>query len=81
MLNLLIIEPAGTCFKGEVESVALPSRSGRFTVFPHHAPVISLLEKGDIVYRKKGSSGIDKLSVKGGVAQINENNITLCIEY
>jgi len=80
MLKLLIIEASGSCICEEVESVTIPSRSGSFTVFPHHAPLICIVSKGEILYRRKGSGSKEKHSVRGGIAHIDNNSITLCVE-
>ena len=45
---LEIVSPEATLFKGEVTSVALPGVNGEFQMLNNHAPIVSLLEKGNV---------------------------------
>ena len=39
--SLEILSPQGTVFKDEVDSVSLPTYSGRITILPNHAPLLA----------------------------------------
>lgn len=43
-----IVSPEATLFKGEVTSVAVPGVNGEFQMLNNHAPIVSLLGKGNI---------------------------------
>ncbi len=43
-----IVTPDGVLFSGEVEAVAVPGVNGDFMILNHHAPIISILQKGNI---------------------------------
>jgi len=43
-----IVTPDGVLFSGEIEAVAVPGVKGEFVILHNHAPIISLLEKGNI---------------------------------
>jgi F-type H+-transporting ATPase subunit epsilon len=43
-----IVSPEATLFKGEVTSVAVPGINGEFQMLNNHAPIVSLLGKGNI---------------------------------
>ncbi|AWM13748.1 F0F1 ATP synthase subunit epsilon [Flavobacterium sp. NRK F10] len=45
---LEIVSPEATLFKGEVTSVAVPGVNGEFQMLNNHAPIVSLLTKGNI---------------------------------
>ncbi|NHN27171.1 F0F1 ATP synthase subunit epsilon [Flavobacterium jejuense] len=45
---LEIVSPEATLFKGEVTSVAVPGVNGEFQMLNNHAPIVSLLVKGNI---------------------------------
>jgi F-type H+-transporting ATPase subunit epsilon len=47
-LNLEIIAPSKSVFKGEIKSITVPGTKGRFQVLKNHAPIISTLEVGMI---------------------------------
>lgn len=76
-MTLRIISTADIVFEGSAESVTLPGAMGSFTVLPHHAPLISTLVKGDIVYR----TGEEEHSVAtdGGLVDVNNDVVSVCI--
>ena len=53
---LEIISPQQTIFSGEVTEVFLPGAEGNFEVLNDHAPIISLLQKGEIKVTKTDGS-------------------------
>ena len=78
MLKLRIIAPDRLGFEGEVESVTLPGTVGSFTVLYRHAPIISSLEKGKIVY--KDANGQADVAVRSGFAEVRDNVLSICVE-
>lgn len=78
MLKLRIIAPDRMVFEGEVESVTLPGTVGSFTVLDRHAPIISSLESGKIVY--KDANGQTDITVRSGFAEVRNNVLSICVE-
>ena len=76
---LTIISPEKTIFKGgSVESVTVPGKKGQFTVLENHAPIISTLNKGDVVYMINNDE--HKVAISSGLLEVNKNNVTICVE-
>ncbi|WP_165041934.1 ATP synthase F1 subunit epsilon [Dysgonomonas sp. ZJ709] len=76
-LQLNIISPEKRLFSGAVSSVIIPGIAGSFGVHPDHAPLISPLKEGVITYSVRGN---DKtLDVKGGIAEVNNGVVTICV--
>jgi F-type H+-transporting ATPase subunit epsilon len=78
MLKLRIIAPDRMVFEGDVESVTLPGTVGSFTVLDRHAPIISSLENGKIVY--KDANGQTDIVVRSGFAEVSHNILSICVE-
>jgi len=78
MMKLRIIAPDRLVFEGEVEKVTLPGTVGSFTVLNRHAPIISSLEKGRIIYKDAG--GDVEVAVKSGFAEVKDNVLSICVE-
>jgi len=55
-MYLEIITPEVTLFEGEVSSVTFPGQGGSFQVLKNHAPIISLLQEGQIKMRLADNS-------------------------
>ena len=86
---LEIVSPEATLFKGEVTSVAVPGVNGEFQMLNNHAPIVSLLVKGnvkinaqDIKIQKEFISKFTKvneqtfwLPISSGTIEMNENKV------
>ena len=77
-MTLKIISAEKEEFTGDVESVTMPGVMGQFTVLDHHASMIAALGAGEIEYGAiKGDK--DSRSIKGGIADIKNNVVSVCI--
>ncbi len=47
---LEIVSPEATLFSGEISSITLPGVNGAFQILNQHAPIVSLLQKGQIKF-------------------------------
>ncbi len=66
-------------YEGNVESVSVPGSLGQFQILNNHAPIISLLEAGEVIY--KDLAGERKMkTVKGGFVEVQQNNVNVCVE-
>ena len=76
---LELITPTGKVYSGEVESVQLPGEEGRFQVLYNHAPMIAMLQKGEVkvveASHTKQSFYIDK-----GVFEVLNNQAVILAE-
>ena len=74
---LKIVSPERVIYKGEVQMVKLPGTVGQFTVLENHAPLVSTLTPGRIVY--KGAEEENSVQIRGGVVEVRDNNVVVCI--
>ncbi|WP_338409060.1 F0F1 ATP synthase subunit epsilon [uncultured Flavobacterium sp.] len=86
---LEIVSPEATLFKGEVTMVSLPGVNGEFQMLNNHAPIVSLLIKGNvkitaqnIQIEKEFVSKFNKvneqtfwLPINSGAIEMNENKV------
>ena len=78
-MQLIIISPESTIYKGNVNSVTVPGKKGLFTVLNNHAPIISTLSNGKVVYViKEGEE--NKIEIESGLIEVKNNKITICVE-
>ena len=57
--------------------MTLPGSCGPFTVLENHAPLISTLLRGEIVYVAEGKEV--KIAVEGGIVEVTDNQIVVCL--
>ncbi len=77
-MTLEIITPEGKLFSGEVELVTVPGTKGTFTILNNHAPIISSLTKGKIVYRHNQSE--KNLVIDEGFVEVLNNSVSIIAE-
>ena len=78
MLTLRIVSPERIVFTGEVDSVLVPGTVGPFEILNNHAPIISTLDEGKVVYGIKGAK--TELQIVGGFVEVQKNVVNLCVE-
>lgn len=77
-MKLLVLTPETVLVEQAVCKVSLPGSAGRFTVLRNHAPLISSLEEGEVVY---ASGGVEAgIHIRSGFVEVNANAITVCAE-
>ena len=78
-LHLNVLSPDKEIFNGEVNSVTLPGTIGSFTILPQHAPVVSSLVAGRLVYLTPDDEE-HTLDIKGGFIEMSSNKVSVCID-
>ncbi|UOB16212.1 FoF1 ATP synthase subunit delta/epsilon [Abyssalbus ytuae] len=87
-MYLEIVTPEATLFNGDVESVAVPGINGEFQMLNNHAPIVSLLGKGNVkIYGDmkinkefsskftKGDKNVTLLSINSGTVEMKDNKV------
>lgn len=77
-MTLELISSHEILFKGEAESVTLPGSLGSFTVLKNHAPLISVLQAGNVKYRTPEGAE-ESVGIKGGLVDVDNNVISVCV--
>ena len=73
---LEIISPDKVIYTGEVQSVRLPGKDGYFEILKDHAPLISLLQAGEIkVVDQNGST--ETFNTNKGFVEVVDNKYTV----
>ncbi len=68
-VNLLVVTPERIVFHGAVRWVQVPLHDGLLGVWPGHAPLIALLQPGELVL--DDSTGEQSIPVPGGILRID----------
>ena len=85
---LEIVTPEASLVNGEVESVTVPGVNGPFQMLNNHAPIVSTLIGGKVLFRgephfskgfenkfSKEKDGKWGLEINSGTVEMNENKI------
>ena len=87
-MHLEIVSPEATLFTGEVVSVTVPGINGEFQMLRDHAPIVSLLQEGEVKIEghvqveegfedrfKKSPDGKTILPIKSGTIELKNNKV------
>lgn len=87
-MYLEIVSPEATLYAGDVTSVTVPGINGEFQMLSDHAPIVSLLQEGNVkidgnvsideAYESKFSKDADGktiLSITSGTIEMKDNKI------
>ena len=77
-LHLEILSPEKLIYSGDIDSVTVPGSAGRFTILPEHAPIISSLAAGTIVYVAAGAE--QRVDISRGFVEMNGSDVSMCVE-
>ena len=75
---LEILTPDKRVFKGEVHKATVPGAKAPFVILHNHAPVISVLQKGKLLW--SDDNGDNSVEISGGFVEVNKNIVTACVE-
>jgi len=75
MVRLEIVTPEAKSFSDDVDSVVIPGVEGELGVLPMHAPLMTLLEPGELRVMKNGEE--TRLAVGEGFVEITQEKIAV----
>jgi len=72
-MHLEILTPEKKVFEEDVTIATFPGSDGSFQVMNNHAPLVSLLKDGKVVYKSK--EGTEEVKITGGVVEVLKNKV------
>jgi F-type H+-transporting ATPase subunit epsilon len=73
--RLEIVSAERSVFADDVDSLTAPGTEGQLTVLPHHAPLLTQLQPGEITVRKGGQETV--MAVTGGFLEVLGNKAVI----
>lgn len=78
MLNVSVISPEAVLYEGATDSVVAPAFDGEVGILTGHAPLMTLLGKGEL---RLGTGGATrKFTVEGGFLQVADDTVRVVTE-
>ena len=78
MLKVSVISPEASLFEGDAESVVVPAYDGEVGILTGHAPMMTLLGKGNL--RIDAAGGARRFAIEGGFLQVINNQVRVVTE-
>ena len=77
-LDLTIVTPSGTAYRGDVDSVVLPGSEGDFGVLPGHERFLTALRTGEVQIETGGQKIFAAASE--GFADVSAEQVTVLVD-
>jgi len=74
-LRLEIVTAERMTYAGEVDIVIAPGIVGQLAILPHHAPLMTMLEPGELCIRKGGEENF--IAISGGFLEVLDNRVVI----
>lgn len=78
MLKVSVISPEASLFEGDAESVVVPAFDGEVGILSGHAPLMTLLGKGEL--RIGVGASAKKFTIEGGFLQVVNDQVRVVTE-
>jgi F-type H+-transporting ATPase subunit epsilon len=78
VLTVSVISPEAIVFEGTTESVVAPAFDGEVGILTGHAPMMTLLGKGEL---RLGAGSGSRFRVEGGFLQVVDDQVRVVTEH
>jgi F-type H+-transporting ATPase subunit epsilon len=78
MLTVSVISPEAILFEGAAESVVAPAFDGEVGILTGHAPMMTLLGRGEL---RLGTGAGQRFRVEGGFLQVVDDQVRVVTEH
>jgi F-type H+-transporting ATPase subunit epsilon len=74
-LRLDIVTAERVVYSEDVDVVIAPGIEGQLGILPHHAPLMTILQSGELIVRKGGEE--DSLAISGGFLEVRPDRVII----
>lgn len=78
MLHVSVISPEASLYEGDATSVVAPAFDGELGILTGHAPMMTLLGKGEL--RVDGGGSAPRFEIEGGFLQVVNDQVRVVTE-
>lgn len=79
-MKINIFSPRGIEYQDEAHSLNIKTKAGEITLLDHHHPIITILERGTAIIKKKDGMS-KKIAIRSGFLEMDsENKLTVLID-
>jgi F-type H+-transporting ATPase subunit epsilon len=74
-VKVVVLSSQDVLFEGAARSVFLPGDLAEFELLDYHAPILSMLRRGDVVI-----DGRARIAIERGMVKFDQNECTVLVE-
>ena len=79
-MKISVISPEQVLFDGDADHVVVPAFDGFLGILAGHAPMVTLLGRGELRIETGRGAGARRFSVEGGFLQVADNHVRVVTE-
>lgn len=79
MLRVSVISPEASLYDGDATSLVAPAFDGEVGILTGHAPMMTLLGKGDLLVRSNAGEP-RRFAIEGGFLQVVDDKVRIVTE-
>jgi F-type H+-transporting ATPase subunit epsilon len=72
-IKLDIVTAERVVYSGDVDEIVAPGISGQLGILPHHAPLMTILQAGELVAKNSGRDEI--MAISGGFLEVRPDRV------
>jgi F-type H+-transporting ATPase subunit epsilon len=72
-IKIEIVTAERVVYSAEVDEVIAPGMEGQLGILPHHAPLMTILQGGELIIKKGGKEDI--LAISGGFLEVRPDHV------
>jgi F-type H+-transporting ATPase subunit epsilon len=72
-LKIDIVTAERVVYSEDVDIIVAPGVEGQLGILPHHAPLMTILQAGELVVRRSGKE--DSLAISGGFLEVRPDRV------
>ena len=76
--HLVIASVGETLFDSRAQSAVFPGAAGEMTILPHHEPIVTTLNKGNISVKNQ-EGVVQKFAIESGVLECSANRVVVLL--
>jgi F-type H+-transporting ATPase subunit epsilon len=80
VLHVSVISPEASLYEGDATSVVAPAFDGEVGILTGHAPMMTLLGKGELRVEAGGGGGAKRFALEGGFLQVVNDHVRVVTE-
>jgi F-type H+-transporting ATPase subunit epsilon len=74
-LKLDIVTAERIVYSEEIDAIVAPGAEGQLGILPHHAPLMTILQSGELVVRRGGEE--DVMAISGGFLEVRPDRVII----
>ncbi len=74
-LKLDVVTAERIVYSEDVDTIIAPGMEGQLGILPHHAPLMTILQAGELIVRRGGEE--DTLAISGGFLEVRPDRVII----